>query len=146
MKFNLLPMTVLAASLLTSYAHVHAATVMFEIEGIKNDAGKIYLSLFKGEENYQSKKAEAWQIVKPESGSKTVIFNDLAAGEYVIQYFHDENDNSKLEKNLFGSPTEGYGFSNDAKPSYGPASYEEMKIVVSDVNETVINKSTVIYK
>jgi len=146
MKISLLPITVLATSLLTSYAHVHAATVMFEIEGIKNDAGKIYLSLFKGEENYQNKKAEAWQIIKPESGSKTVIFNDLAAGEYVIQYFHDENDNSELEKNLFGSPTEGYGFSNDAKPSYGPARYEDMKFTVSDINARVKNKSTVIYK
>lgn len=146
MKFNLLPITVLATSLLTTYAHAHATTVLFEIEGIKNDAGKIYLSLFKGKENFQNNKAHAWQIIKAEAGTKTVAFNDLEAGDYAIRYFHDENDNRKLEKNLFGSPTEGFGFSSDAKPSYGPASYEDMKFTVRQGSETIKNKSTVIYK
>ena len=145
MKFNLLPMTVLTTALLTSYAHVHAATVLFEIDGIKNDAGKIYLSLFKGKEDYSKNKAHGWQIIKPAEGAKTVVFNDLEAGEYAIKYFHDENDNSQLEKNLFGSPTEGYGFSNNAKPSYGPAKYEDMKFVVTEQGETVTTSSTVIY-
>ncbi len=145
MKIHALSLTILTSSLLMSFAHVHAATVMFEIEGIKNNAGKIYLSLFKGKENYQNGKAEAWQIVKPEQGSKVVVFNDLSEGEYVVKYFHDENDNRKLETNLFGSPTEGYGFSNDAKPNYGPAKYEDMKFVVTSANETVTNKSKVIY-
>lgn len=145
MKINLLSLTVLATSLLTSYAHVHAATVMFEINGIKNDAGKIYLSLFNGQENYKNNKAQAWQIIKPEAGTKTVVFSDLEAGEYAIKYFHDENDNRQLEVNLFGSPTEGYGFSNDAKPSYGPAKYEDMKFTVTDQEQSVTNTSTVIY-
>lgn len=145
MKANLFSLTVLVSSLLTSYAHVHAATVMFEIEGIKNDAGKIYVNIFKGEENYQSKKPEASQIVKPKSGNKAVVFNDLDKGDYVIQYFHDENDNRKLETNLFGAPTEGYGFSNDAKPNYGPAKYADMKFTIASDSETVTNKSQVIY-
>ena len=145
MKIHVLSLTILASSLLMSFAHVHAATVMFEIEGIKNNAGKIYLSLFKGKDNYQNGKAEAWQIIKPEQGSKVVVFSGLSEGEYVVKYFHDENDNRKLETNLFGSPTEGYGFSNDAKPNYGPAKYDDMKFVVTSANETVTNKSKVIY-
>lgn len=142
---NLLSLTVLATSLLTSYSHVYAATVMFEINGIKNDAGKIYLSLFNGKENYKNNKAQAWQIIKPETGAKTVVFSDLEVGEYAIKYFHDENDNRQLEVNLFGSPIEGYGFSNDAKPSYGPAKYEDMKFTVAEQEQTVTNTSTVIY-
>lgn len=146
MKINLLSMAVLTTALLTSYAHAHAATVMFEINGIKNDAGKIYVSLFKGQENYHNNKAEAWQIVTPKSGTKTAVFSDLTPGDYAIKYFHDENDNRKLEKNLFGSPTEGYGFSSDAKPSYGPAKYEDMKFSIAEAGQTVTNQSTVIYK
>ena len=145
MKLNLLSVAVLTSSLICTYAHANAATLFFEIQGIKNDAGKIYLSLFKGEENYQQDKAEAWQIVKPEKGNKVVVFSNLEPGDYAIKYFHDENDNRQLETNLFGSPIEGYGFSSDAKPNYGPAKYADMKILISAEQDQVKNASTVIY-
>lgn len=145
MKINLLSLTVLVGSLFTSYAHVHAASLMFEIQGIKNDAGKIYLSLFKGKENYQNDKAQAWQIIKPQAGTSKVVFDNLTPGEYAVKYFHDENDDRKLEMNLFGSPVEGYGFSNDAKPSYGPARYEDMKVEITEQSSQVITTSSVIY-
>ena len=145
MKLNLLSITALTSSLLLSYAHAHAATLLFEINGVKNDSGNIYVSLFKGEENYQNGQANMAQIVQAQSGKKQVVFEGLEQGEYAIRYFHDENDNRQLERNLFGSPTEGYGFSNDAKPSYGPAKYAEMKFTVANNTDTVVNKSQVIY-
>ena len=145
MKLNVLSLSALITSLLMSYAHVHAATVLFEIEGIKSDSGKLYVSLFKGQENYKAKKPEKSLAIDALAGNKEAIFENITTGEYVIQYFHDENNNKKLETNLFGMPTEGFGFSNDAKPNYGPAKYEDMKFVVSGESETVTNNSTVIY-
>ena len=35
---------------------------------------------------------------------------------------YDENMNGKLDTNWLGIPTEGYGFSNDAKAMLGPPS------------------------
>lgn len=146
MKNNILSVSVLTSSLFLSFAHAHAATLMFEIEGIKNDAGKIYISLFKGKDNYKKGIAEAAQIVSPKKGTKQVVFEELSAGNYAIKFFHDENNDRKLGTNVFGSPTEGYGFSNNAKPNFGPASFEDMAFSVNDGDEQVKNASTVIYK
>ena len=146
MKNNILSISILTSSLLLSFAHAKAATVMFEIQGIKNDAGKIYVSLFKGKDNHQKGIPEAAQIVSPTKGNKWVTFEGLPAGEYAIQYFHDENDDRKLDTNIFGSPTEGYGFSNNAEPNFGPASYEDMVFSVLEGVGEVKNNSTVIYK
>ena len=47
---------------------------------------------------------------------------------YALAVIHDENMNGKLDTNRLGMPTEGYGFSNDAKaflraPSFSAASF-----------------------
>ena len=73
----------------------------------------------------------------------TITFNDLDAGEYGIRYFHDENDNGELETNLFGLPTEGYGYSNNAKANFGPVDFTTMRFSIADV--AVKNNSTVTY-
>ena len=49
----------------------------------------------------------------------TIVFNDVAPGEYAISLLHDENGNGKVDKALF-MPTEGFGFSRDAKLRLGP--------------------------
>jgi uncharacterized protein (DUF2141 family) len=36
---------------------------------------------------------------------------------------HDENMDGKLETNMLGIPTEGYGFSNDAEGTSGAPSF-----------------------
>ncbi len=55
-------------------------------------------------------------------------FEDVPPGTYAIAAAHDENMNGKLDTNALGIPTEGYGFSNDAKgwlsaPSFSAASF-----------------------
>ena len=122
-----------------------ASEVSFEINGIKNDAGKILIQLFQGKDNYDSGNAESALIVKAKTGSITVNFNELDEGEYTIRFFHDENSNGKLETNLFGAPVEGYGFSNNAKPDFGPVNYSAAKFVVQSRDDKVTNSASVIY-
>ena len=121
----------------------HASDISFEISGVKGD-GKLYVQLFKGEQNYQRNNADNATIVKAKSGITTVSFADVDEGEYALRFFHDEDGNGKMATNLFGMPTEGYGFSNNAKPNFGPVAYSEIKFVVAD-NEKIINKTEVIY-
>ena len=42
----------------------------------------------------------------------------------------DENKNGKLDKNLFGAPTEAYGFSNNARETFSSPSFEAAKVVL----------------
>ena len=122
---------------------VSAQTVQFDIQAIKHNQGKLYVQLFKGEENYNAGKAYNAVIVKAKEGSIKVTFNDVEAGDYAIRYFHDENNNGDIDTNLFGLPTEGYGFSNNAKVNFGPPSYQQMSFQVAE--KPVNNFSTINY-
>ena len=122
---------------------VSAQTVQFDIQAIKHNQGKLYVQLFKGEENYNAAKAYNAVIVKAKEGSIKVTFNDVEAGDYAIRYFHDENNNGDIDTNLFGLPTEGYGFSNNAKVNFGPPNYQQMSFQVAE--KPVNNFSTINY-
>jgi uncharacterized protein (DUF2141 family) len=101
--------------------------------------------LFKGEADYKKGNAYTATIVNAKDASTVVRFSDLEPGEYALRFFHDQNNNGEMETNLFGMPTEGYGFSNDAKPNFGPVSYDEIKFAVTGDADVVTNTTNVIY-
>jgi uncharacterized protein (DUF2141 family) len=76
--------------------------------------------------------------VKVESETVTVTLENVPSGEYAVSLFHDENGNKKLDKGLFGIPTEKYGVSNNAKGKYGPPSYDDCKFVIKEDMEIKI--------
>jgi uncharacterized protein (DUF2141 family) len=51
----------------------------------------------------------------------STVFTDLNPGTYGAIIFHAENDNDKLDENLFGVPAEGYGLSNYAEGFLAPS-------------------------
>lgn len=54
-----------------------------------------------------------------------LVFSGITPGRYAIALLHDENDNGKLDRALFGAmPKEGYGFSRDAKVRMGPPRFD----------------------
>lgn len=137
--------TLLTALLALTTTLSQAADIQFEITGIKNDDGKLLIQLFKGKDNYEKGKAESALIVNAKTGNATINFNDIKQGDYVIRFFHDENSDNKLETNLLGAPVEGYGFSNNAQPNFGPVTYSAAKFTVQSNSEKVINTTSVIY-
>ncbi len=54
------------------------------------------------------------KIVKVNGPEVTVVFENLAPGEYGISVVHDENENGDLDKNFVGIPKEGFAFGNNA--------------------------------
>ena len=52
-------------------------------------------------------------------------FEAIPLGTYALAVIHDENSNGKLGTNWLGIPTEGYGFSNDAKAMLGKPSFAD---------------------
>lgn len=122
-----------------------AGSVEFNINGVDDDSSKLYVQIFKGEENYQNGNAESATIAKAKDGKASITFSNLDKGDYALRFFHDQNNNGKLETNLFGMPIEGYGFSNNAKPNFGPVSYQQIRFSIDADDGKVINQSTVIY-
>ncbi len=58
-------------------------------------------------------------------GVVTVHIAGVPPGVYAAQAYQDENDNGKVDRNFFGIPKEGIGFSNGAKMRFGPPSFAD---------------------
>jgi len=73
-----------------------------------------------------SKEEVLKQVMSSITNNKcSFTFNELAPGQYAIRYYHDENLNGKMDTNLVGKPTEGYGFSNNVIGKFGPPAFEK---------------------
>ena len=48
----------------------------------------------------------------------------LAPGRYGLMVFHDKNNDGRLNTWPIGMPSEPYGFSNNARGRFGPASWQ----------------------
>jgi len=62
-------------------------------------------------------------VIKIRDAQARCDFEDIPLGAYALAVVHDENMNGKLDTNWLGIPTEGYGFSNEAKALLGAPSF-----------------------
>ena len=105
---------------LISISGFSQCNLKIEISGIKNNTGKIMLQLLGPD---QKVIAQIMGEIKDEKCD--ISINNLNPGKYAIRYFHDENLNGIMETNIVGKPTEGYGFSNNAKGMFGAPPFEK---------------------
>jgi uncharacterized protein (DUF2141 family) len=69
----------------------------------------------------------------PVTGDRVeVTAGDLPPGDFGIKMFHDVNGNGKLDKNMFGIPTEPYAFSNNAKANMAPAPWAQARFPLTE--------------
>lgn len=104
--------------------------VIVEIVGLHSDKGRVPVALYCGEAGFPGdiKKACASQVVYSKGRRARLVFDNIAAGEFAVSMFHDENANSTLDRNFLGIPKEGWGTSRDAKASFGPPKYADARL------------------
>lgn len=85
-------------------------TVSLTISSSVEKAGDLHLAVYDSKEGFKSR-AEVLSVIRPTSGGALSFEVQLpAAGDYVLAAFHDLNGNGELDLNVFGVPTEPYGF------------------------------------
>ena len=100
------------------------------VAGLENDDGEVLIAVSNSRENYESNDSVFVGVqVKIENRKVEHTFEELPFGEYAIKLFHDENMNGELDSNFLGIPTEDYGFSNNARGTFGPAEYDDAKFL-----------------
>ena len=104
-----------------SFSFQEQITLKIEINNLKNNKGKVLLEL--QDENKNTIKGIS-QVI--ENNRCIILIEGLKPAKYVFKYFHDENNNKKLDTHWTGIPVEGYGCSNNAKGKFGPPSHEKM--------------------
>lgn len=100
----------------------HQLTI--EIEGVEHAKGNIHLAIFKKKSNFPATNSGFKNKIQS-CNDNTIIFQNLDSEEYAIAVFLDENKNGIMDTNLFGAPTEKYGFSNNARGVFSSPSFEE---------------------
>ncbi len=86
----------------------------------------------------ENKKVLTQQISPIKENKCSFCIPDLSPGKYAVRYYHDENMNGKMETNLVGKPTEGYGFSNNVIGKFGPPPFEKWIFEVSGDKKIVL--------
>jgi uncharacterized protein (DUF2141 family) len=101
-----------------------AGDLTVTIGGTRNANGAVALALFNSETSFpRAPLAFASARIKAAQANAGFTFHNLAPGKYAVSAFHDENDNGKLDTDAVGFPTEGFGFSNDARGTLGPPAF-----------------------
>lgn len=102
------------------------------IKGIEKVKGEIRIAVFNSKQNYQDKEKPLHAVVLPVKGKEMEWQDeDLPFGNYAIAVYHDRNKNGELDTNFLGIPKEAYGFSNNARGTFGPASWKKAAFEVS---------------
>ena len=122
--------TILLSSLLWLAVMAQAQNNLeVKIDNIKNDNGDILIGLYSNSHNYPRKVSDG-RIVKASKEGVIVAFYDLKPGPYAVSVMHDENSNKDMDQNKIGIPKEGFGFSNNARISLGPPSFDKVKFEI----------------
>jgi uncharacterized protein (DUF2141 family) len=100
-------------------------SLTIEINGLTNNDGQVLLEF--SNENGENILGITQNIV---DNKCIIVIKNLKPGKYAFKYFHDENKNENLDLNWIGIPKEGYGFSNNARGTFGPPSFEKMVFVM----------------
>ncbi|MBD2569960.1 DUF2141 domain-containing protein [Anabaena lutea] len=109
------------------------------VDGLKNQTGKICASLFYQSKGFpsDSKKALQSQCVDITEKPQKLIFKNLKAGNYAVALIHDTNADGILNSNSFGIPTEGFGFSNNPLILTGPPKFNNAAVLVAGTNTDI---------
>jgi len=107
------------------------------VKNIQELKGTIRMAVYSGEGNFMEKELTS-KNVKVTGKEVIVVFENVKAGEYAISTYHDVDNNNELNTGFMGIPKEPYGFSNDARGTFGPPTYEKAKFKVTGDTKTSI--------
>ncbi len=106
------------------------------ISNLENVKGSLYIGWYNQPATFRINEKAIYRdkISVNSQNELSAVFKNIPKGKYAIAVFLDENDNYKLDKNLFGIPKEKYGFSNNVLPAIRPASFEESAFELNPEN------------
>ena len=123
---SLLLLTPLFAIMLSAY------DLTIKVDGFKNNQGQLSVGLYIDAKTFPNQdEAYLGQRVTISQKKAVALFKDLPSKTYAVALYHDSNVNDELDKNFLGIPNEAYGFSNNAKGSFGAPSFDQAEFTLT---------------
>jgi len=127
------------ATLVTPEAEVEACkkngrAIHIVVENVRNAEGIVTAELYVDRKAVFLKKAGRLMRMRvlAAQGRTELCLVAPEAGDYTVAVFHDEDADKKFNRDFFGIPTEGYGFSNNPGFRFGLPEMEEIRFAVED--------------
>jgi uncharacterized protein (DUF2141 family) len=114
------------------------ATLTVRPLGLESTEGQVAFAVYDSEESFETREA-AVASGRVEAGGDELSWSveALQPGSYAVAVYHDLNGNGRLDRNAVGIPTEPYGFSNDARGSFGPPKFGKAAIDLGPGETTI---------
>jgi uncharacterized protein (DUF2141 family) len=103
-----------------------AADLTVRVADVPSAQGSIMVAVYDGAANFLRKPVQSARVAAA-AGTVDIVIKDLPAGGYGVAVFHDANGNGKMDSNFMGIPVEDHAFSNNARGTMGPPSFEQVK-------------------
>ena len=101
-------------------------TLIVRVTGLNAANGQLRIAIYKSEAEWLDIKTAAYAtVLEGDTGEHLWKIANVPHGRYAVAVFHDENKDGRLDRNALGMPTEQYGFSNNARGVFGPATWQE---------------------
>ena len=128
-------------SLLFSSSMLLANDLTITVTDIQGDDGEILIGLYNTNDDTFADVTKYYKkaTLSSHDGNVTTTFKELPKGSYAVAVIHDANKNGKIDTNLVGLPTEGYGFSNNLRFMLRGATFEESQFELNK-DKTIVVK------
>src|SRR3954469_25605230 len=105
------------------------ATLTVTVKDLRNRKGDVIFGVFTQADGFPNVQAKSvyWEV-KPAAaatGGGVTFTTHLPPGRYAAGVLHDENRNGDMDKGVGGIPLEGYGVTNNPKPRFRKARFDE---------------------
>lgn len=117
-----------------------AGSIELSIDGIENNRGVLQVAIWKSSAGFPEDYRQA-VFLRTQSldNLNSIVFDDVPAGQYGVAVYHDENEDTVLNRGRFGIPKEGVGFSQNPRIRFGPPKFDKAKFYVSEEGRTRSN-------
>jgi uncharacterized protein (DUF2141 family) len=104
--------------------------VEITMTGFKNAEGQALVAFFLDDSGWPDPDESIFAtFTAPISdGRAFAVVEDVPAGAFAVSVFHDEDGDRELGSGALGIPSEAYGFSADARSTFGPPKFEEARL------------------
>jgi uncharacterized protein (DUF2141 family) len=131
--------------IMPEYSPINTGTLSIKVTNITPGKGKIRVAIFNKEESFPSNEDEAFNGKTADVHSESPITFDFPGtphGEYAIAVHHDINNNGKVDKNIWGIPTEPFGFSLNQPAKWRRTYFNEANFTFNQSKQEVTVKLT----
>jgi uncharacterized protein (DUF2141 family) len=107
--------------------------LVIRLTGLGSAKAPVRIAVYNSERTWLDAPSMRYQtILDADSAKWEWTIENVPYGEYAVAAFQDRNGNGELDRGFLGAPKEPYGFSNDARGAFGPASWTEARVRLAE--------------